>query len=127
MDLKEYKRLFKILEGTELDNIIGAIMNVFIILKPYDIDDNQFISEINDTIHQTKMDCDERHIENWWDSFDDTELLENMLTYRMKMDSYDFVNIFQKYTDHTNSEISEFIETHCSVFDENPEDYYKYL
>lgn len=127
MDINEYKRLFKILEDTELGNIIGAITNVFLILKKHGVDDKEFIREINDTIHQTKIDCDEKHIEKWWDSFDDTELLENMLTYRMKIDPYDFVNIFQKYTDYSTSDIHNFIEIHCSIFDENPEEYYEFL
>ncbi|RAP49230.1 MAG: hypothetical protein BZ138_08110 [Methanosphaera sp. rholeuAM270] len=126
MEKSYSKKLIHILMESELDNLIGAIEYVYSILEPYNIDE-EFIKELNDTIHQTKVDCYESHIDDWENCFDSSELLENILIYRIKIDPYDFVEIFNKHTDFTTSEIREKIEQHCIIFEENEKEYLKYL
>ena len=119
------KNFIEVLEVSIIGNLIGSVHEAYQILLEYvDVDINDFVNGVNEVILQTIADTSYSEFINYFDS---EELLEEMVVYRTEIDPYDFVNIFHNYTDRSNSEIRDFINYHCDVFNENPEEYYKFL
>lgn len=117
--------VLKVLESSCVGNLVDSFVFVWDVLRDYGISDEEYVGAFNTVVQTTVDDCEENGVygSGWISYFDSIELLEELLVYRIKIDSHDFTDIFDKYTDKSTSEINELIIEHCYCFDESLDDY----
>lgn len=120
-----YHGMMRVLERSCIGNLVESLDFVWMLLEKYDIDEGVYVEAFNDVVQATVEDCEERHVYGygWVDYFDSVEFLEEILVYRVNVDPHDFVDIFDKYSDKSTSEIIELIVVHCDCFGVSVSDY----
>lgn len=123
LEKDDFEKILKMLERSRIGGVVSSFMNIYLMLKQYDISEQIFLDSFNSIIVNTIEDCGNK---DWWNYFDETELLEEIIVYRTNK-VHDFPNILNKFTDRSTTEIRELIQEHCLIFNKSLDEFEKYV
>lgn len=117
----------KMFKETSIFHVVDKMFSVWFLVRNLEgYTEEKLVKCINEYIDELKS--EDNNDDRTWDYFFSLEeLLKDMMIYYIDCDSYEWVEMFNKHTDYSTSEISEFITQHCDHFGHDPDKFNRYL